>query len=366
MTVDSASRRYQAMIGTGGIGSGAFFALDGEHTLGREESRSGRLLDRRDYCKLHIVSHYVKALCGPGFAVLPVGRVGADEAGERLLGEMHAAGLDLRYVERALGEHTMYALCFIYPDGSGGNLTTNDSACARVDAGFVARAAPDFGRYAGTGVALAVPEVPVAARMALLELGRQHGFLRVASFTSAEMPAAAETGLLDRVDLLAANLDEAAAALGVPAEGAEPEMVVRAAVEALGGRGRMLSITAGARGSWSWDGETLMHRPALPVQMAGAAGAGDAHLAGMIAGLAAGLPLGQAHELAVLAAAFSVTSPHSINKELEPRALREFARRSGVALSSGVMEVLGKQGRASGSSGGPGAPGGCEHQEEEG
>ena len=66
MTVDdgqgSTSRRYRAMIGAGGIGSGAFFALDGEHTLGREESRSGRLLDRRDYCKLHIISHYVKAL----------------------------------------------------------------------------------------------------------------------------------------------------------------------------------------------------------------------------------------------------------------------------------------------------------------
>ena len=28
--------RYQALIGVGGIGSGVFFALDGDHTLGRE------------------------------------------------------------------------------------------------------------------------------------------------------------------------------------------------------------------------------------------------------------------------------------------------------------------------------------------
>ena len=42
-----------------------FFALDGNHTLGREESRSGHFLDRRDYCKLHIVSHYVCRLLGP-------------------------------------------------------------------------------------------------------------------------------------------------------------------------------------------------------------------------------------------------------------------------------------------------------------
>ena len=33
--------RYNVLIGTGGIGSGIFALLDGDHTLGREESRSG-------------------------------------------------------------------------------------------------------------------------------------------------------------------------------------------------------------------------------------------------------------------------------------------------------------------------------------
>lgn len=68
--------RYDIMIGTGGIGSGSFFLLNGDHTLGREESRSGRFLDKDDYCKLHIIAHYVKALLGPGFNVVPVGKVG--------------------------------------------------------------------------------------------------------------------------------------------------------------------------------------------------------------------------------------------------------------------------------------------------
>ncbi|NIN09662.1 MAG: hypothetical protein GTO76_13735, partial [Planctomycetales bacterium] len=66
--------RYQAMIGVGGIGSGSFFALRGNHTLGREESRGGRFLDRRDYCKLHIISHYVKTLLGPEFSTIPIGQ----------------------------------------------------------------------------------------------------------------------------------------------------------------------------------------------------------------------------------------------------------------------------------------------------
>ena len=56
--------------------------------------------------------------------------------------------------------------------------------------------------------------------------------------------------------------------------------------------------------------------------MAGTAGAGDADLAGLIAGLAAGLPFGKAHELAALVSAFSVTSPQTINPELNPGALR--------------------------------------------
>ena len=187
LTIDPLDLRYRALIGTGGIGSGMFFALDGNHTLGREESRSGHFLDRRDYCKLHIVSHYVRRLLGSSFPVIPLGMVGADEVGERLLGEMAEVGLDLRYVGRAEGRRTLYALCLIYPDGSGGNVTENDSACAAVDAGWIARAEPEFARFSGAGIALALPEVPLEARQKLLALGTAHGFLRVASFTTAEI-----------------------------------------------------------------------------------------------------------------------------------------------------------------------------------
>ena len=66
LAVNPGKRRYRAMIGVGGIGTVSFFALDGNRTLGREESRGGRFIDRNDYCKLHIVSHYVKALLGRG------------------------------------------------------------------------------------------------------------------------------------------------------------------------------------------------------------------------------------------------------------------------------------------------------------
>ena len=335
--INPPSTRYRALIGTGGIGSGNFFALDGNHTLGREESRSGHFLDRRDYCKLHIVSHYVRRLLGSDFPVIPLGMVGADDVGERLLGEMMEVGLDIRYVGRAEGRGTLYALCLIYPDGSGGNVTENDSACAAVDAGWINRAENEFARFAGAGIALALPEVPLGARQKLLALGKAHGFLCVASFTSAEILELG--GDIQDVDLLALNLDEAAALAGVSAEGSDPEAVVRAASIRLGPK-VWLTITAGARGSWCWDGASLTHLPVLPVRVEGTAGAGDAHLAGILAGLAAGLPLREAHQLGVLTAAVAVQSPHTINFELDREALRTCAQATDVPLTDAVRALL--------------------------
>ena len=334
--------RYRAMLGVGGIGTGVFFALAGNHTLGREESRSGRFLDRRDYCKLHIIAHYVQTLLGPGFATLPIGKVGDDEAGRRLVEEMKAAGMDTRYVELRPGEQTLASFCLIYPDGSGGNLTTDDSACDKVDAACVSRAEPEFARFAGHGIALAAPEVPLAARRKALELGAAYRLLRVASFVSAEMSTAVETGLLGATDLLGINLDEAAALASVSAGGRAPVEVVEAAVERLRGLNpaMLVAITAGQMGSWSWDGTSLAHLPAWPVEVVNTAGAGDAHLAGIIAGLAAGLAMAQAHELGALVAALSVTSPHTIAPEVERGSLRTLADRLHAPLSEAVRDLL--------------------------
>jgi ribokinase len=336
------SPAFAAVIGTGGIGAGLFFALAGDHTLGREESRAGRFLDRRDYCKLHIVTHYIKTLLGPDLPVILIGRVGADETGDRLIGEMAEAGLDLRYVERTPGEHTLLSICFLYPDGSGGNLTPDDSACSRVGPTYVARARPEFARFAGRGLALALPEVPLPARQELLRLGTEHGFKRVASFTSGELAQAAESGLLANLDLLALNIDEAATAAGLQAEEHPLEAILEAAIPALRrwNPRLWLSITAGRRGSFAWDGERLAPIPAFPTQVVGTAGAGDALLAGTVVGLAAGLALTPAQELGALLAALAITSPHTIHKEIGWSHLQAFASRLNQPLSDPLQALL--------------------------
>jgi sugar/nucleoside kinase (ribokinase family) len=343
LKIDLENCRYRAMLGVGGIGSGMFFKLNGNHTIGREESRSGNFLDRNDYCKLHIISHYVQTLLGAGFTVIPVGKVGADDVGKRLLQEMAEAGLTLNHVAQSRGSQTLFSFCFIYPDGSGGNLTTDDSACSKVDAAFIASAEPEFGRFAGQGIALAAPEVSMAARGKLLEYATEYGFYRVGSFTSEEIGIAVQSGMLRYVDLLAVNLDEAVAAVPMSAEDDHgSDMIIAAAIETFTACNpeMKISITQGKDGSWLWDGAALTHAPIHQVKVENTAGAGDAHLAGLIVGMTAGLSIQAAQQLAVLTAGSSVESQHTINKQTDRIALRVIADRSDAVLDPSVYELL--------------------------
>ena len=94
---------YRQLIGVDGIGSGIFFELEGNVTLGRNESRPGRLLGVRDYCKLHIVIHYVAKLLGARVSGSRSTYSPSDEWGKMLRGrqvvkEMTEAGIDTRSV----------------------------------------------------------------------------------------------------------------------------------------------------------------------------------------------------------------------------------------------------------------------------
>ena len=342
LRIEKKAFRYDAMIGVGGIGAGSFFQLEGNHTLGREESRSGRFIKRNDYCKLHIVSHYVEALLGPDFATIPLGKVGDDDVGRRLYEEMREAGLDMRYVDISEGEQTLFSFCFIYPDGSGGNLTTDDSACSKVTPEYVQRAEEEFQRHRGRGIALAVPEVGLAARSKLLELGTDYSFFRVASFSSGEIEEAKELGFISLVDLLALNLDEACMVGGIEGEHSTAEEVVEQSVSALTEifPKMLITVTAGKNGNWAWDGRWINYSAAPSTKAVSTAGAGDAFLAGVLCGLTVGLELRFAQELGTLVGALSVYSPHTIHKGIDRNLLYRFSKESEMNLSEEVESLL--------------------------
>jgi sugar/nucleoside kinase (ribokinase family) len=320
--------RFSGLVGTGGVGWGRFFLMKANPTLGREESRSGRFLDRRDYCKLHILSFYVKNLLGRGFRVIPISRVGEDEAGRRLLKEMKRCGLEMRHVRAVRGGSTLYSFSFLYPDGSGGNLTTDNSACALVDDETIESAAESLAALGERGIAVALPEVPLRARERLLGLAGRHGLFRIASFTSEEIREVRRKKLLTEIELLAVNRDEAlgfveASDRSLPA----PELADRM-IAGISARFPSLwvSMTAGKEGSWSWDGRSLSHVPAVPVSVITTGGAGDAHLSGIIAGLALGLSLNDSQKLGALMAASSIASPHAINAAISRKILLDLAK----------------------------------------
>ena len=350
---------FRCAIGIGGIGAGMVYALQGDHELGRNESRLGELLDSRDYCKLHIALHYIARLMGsrsePGsFQVWPVGVVGSDAAGSQILKEMSAAGMDTRFVRTHPALRTPFSICFMYPDGSGGNITSSNSAAAALSIDDLRAAAPYMRAAGARGVALCAPEVPLPLRRDFLELASDCGNYRVCSFVLGEIEEARKMGLIDLADLLALNEEEASALLGDgPGHILEESLLVQrsAALTLTLPRLRVI-VSAGRRGAYGFEGGHWQYCPAPVVQPISTAGAGDALLAGVLCGMAAGIPfvipnecgtgsfsgrtLRTALDLGVLNGSFSVTSPHTIHPDAAMEKLLAFAESHGAFFSESL------------------------------
>jgi sugar/nucleoside kinase (ribokinase family) len=351
---------YGGFVGVGGIGGGLFFALEGDHTLGRNESRPGRLLDVRDYCKLHIVAHYVAVLLGAAprgsqFHVLPVGMVGDDQTGRAMVQEMAAAGMDTSCVTVAENRPTTLSICFQYPDGSGGNITTSDSASFALTADGIDQALATLSEEGNGYVIAALPEAPLDVRLHLLERAAGSKALRVANFTSAEIAAAERSRMFAHVDILSMNQDEAETLTGrtIPLQDSGPALD-RCAEAVLAYSPRMhIVMTMGEHGAFAFDGERWTYRRALPVKAVSTAGAGDALLGGVISALCAGVPLaagdreqsiaaplGSALDFGVLVAQHKVTSRHTIHPDANLAAILQFAGEHGLTFSGRLAEAV--------------------------
>jgi len=313
------------VIGTGGIGSGVIYRLEGNHDLGRNESRLARRVEQRDFCKLHIILHYVAVLCrdlGLKTQVFPVGAVGNDEEGKTLRAEMKRAGMNLQYVRVVANARTMFSVCYQFPDGAGGNLTESNSASGKVSPAMIRSAQGKIGKRS---VVLAAPEVPLAGRIALLRLAKRKGAYAVASFVTHEMSVVRKQKLLELVDLLSINRDEAAALAGISPR--QPiRQIVAAAAKHVCGR---LCVTDGANGMFS----VTEHLSALKVKVVNTAGAGDAALAGLIVGVLAGRSWSDCLRVGRLLSALSVTSPDTIHFGINLKTLRAFNGRQPWPLS---------------------------------
>jgi sugar/nucleoside kinase (ribokinase family) len=267
---------------------------------------------------------------------------------------MQDTGMDMRFIQRVPGQLTPISVCFQYPDGSGGNITVRAAGPLAPTPEDIDRVEPYLEAERGQAIVLAAPEVPLEARGHLLRLGAQHGAFCVASFATAEMQDALRLGLLALVDLLAVNEEEAAALAGQELDPSQPEAFLKACAAVLRPDARLV-VTAGSHGAYAHESGTWEYCPAAQVPVVSTAGAGDALLAGVLVGLAAGLPLvmdrprrttlaeqslATALDLGTLLAALSVTSPHTIHPEVNAARLAAFADEMALQLGERLSRLL--------------------------
>lgn len=339
---------FTQVVGVGGIGTGTLIALHENHTLGRNESRMGEWIDARDYCKLHIVEHYIAVLLDSkaapdNFKVFAVGNIGNDTDGATLISEMANVGIDTRYVRIEAERPTLFSFAFFYPDKSGGNITASNSAACQLSNDQLAECRKQMQMAGRRGIALCLPEVPLDARKEFLGIATECENYRVASFTAEEINKARH--IMEQVDLLAVNYEEAIAFTGGDTNDHNEQQLLDAICKTANelNPSMKMIVSTGAAGARVLENGMWSKHNAIPVEAVATAGAGDAMLAGVIAGLVAGLPLvgtstGAARacsaiNLGLVLAAFSITSPHTIHPGVSRRSFLSFAAENGIQMA---------------------------------
>jgi sugar/nucleoside kinase (ribokinase family) len=345
--------RYTHIVGTGGIGSGIFFSMEGSHTLGRNESRLGRLEPYKDYCKQHIIMHYVAVLLGSTksgtFQLFPIGKVGNDETGHRLLSMMEKVGMNTNHIAFCNNASTLFSVSFQYPDYSGGNITSSNSASSKVQPEDISFFFQQYQLNGNEGIALVAPEVPVITRISLLKYGRKFGLFNVASVLTSEIEEFTRLEGFELTDLLAINIDEAQQIAAIEGDQTDSQRIIDACIQQLQRINPEMTviITDGSRGSYTYYKHKHEFIPSLKTEVISTAGAGDAFLAGTISGLCCGLPLFRgfstaelhqsplqtAVELGTVLASFSVTSADTIHEGANAESIDLYIKKSGLKRS---------------------------------
>jgi ribokinase len=207
-----------------------------------------------------------------------VATVGADDAGQRLLAEVAAAGVDVSYVARST-RPTGRAVITV--DARGENSIV---VVAGANADVTSVALPP------ARVVLVQLEVPIDVVVTALEHGRAAGATTILNPAPAAPLDAAVLGL---VDVLVPNEHELAL-IG------EPEALVAAGV-------RAVVTTRGAAGIRVVTAERSWHQAPFAVTPVDTTGAGDACCGALAARVAAGDPFAAAVRFAAAAGALATT-----------------------------------------------------------
>jgi ribokinase len=227
-----------------------------------------------------------------GRSVEMVGMVGSDDAGDRLLAALAAAGVGTSRVRRSTSLATGLALIMV-DDAAENTIVVIPSANGALTPGDL-----DAGVIGEAAVVLLQLEIPLETVEAAAALARGKVVLNPAP--AHPLPAA----LLDRVDVLVPNRTELALLAGAepPATMEEAAALARSLEGPKG-----VVVTLGAEGALVVVRGRAEHVPAPQVAAVDPTGAGDAFCAGLADALVRGAGLVEASRWAVRCGAAAVT-----------------------------------------------------------
>ncbi|RWI16592.1 ribokinase [Mesorhizobium sp.] len=224
--------------------------------------------------------------------------IGQDKLADIATELYRVEGVDAAYIEQAAQSPT--AVGFIILNERGENFIIMDyGATNRMDAAFVDRAESCIGQ---SDVVMAVLEVPLAAAMRAMELGRKHGKITILNPAPA---APIPDEIFPLVDYLTPNESELRILLGLRPDDPRPS---RELVEMLRKRGaRNVVVTLGSRGVLIVTDTIDVEIPSATVDVVDTTGAGDAFNSGFAVGLAEGRTVVDAARLGVACGALVCT-----------------------------------------------------------
>lgn len=235
-----------------------------------------------------------------GIKVSTAACLGKDEKAEFILGAYRRLGIDCSLIQYSSDYQTSATILPIRANGErpAWHCRGASDALFIAEEDFPAVLNCRYLHHGGTGL-LAAMDQGQSAR--LLAAARQRGV--VTSFdliAPDDNTLALLRPLLPNIDYFMPSLEEAAFLCGRT----EPDEIARFFIEA-GVKNCILK--EGARGSWWCDGEQCLHIPAYQVAATDTTGCGDSYCGGFIAGLAKGLTVPQACQLASAVAALVAT-----------------------------------------------------------
>ncbi|MEO1226649.1 MAG: carbohydrate kinase family protein [Pseudomonadota bacterium] len=250
-----------------------------------------------------------------------VSRIGRDDAGDQLLADLESLGIDVSGVCRSELEQTATYTALI--DLSGelsvgmADMSIYDEVAPEL---FGAQLAPDL---LSRPIWFLDTNLPAAGLDHLLE-NKPAGCLSAIDAVSVTKSQRLN-GLLDRVDLLFANRDEAVALCGLPATAQieTSELANRLRAEGAGA----VIVSMGDAGVFVASDSVYNHFDPLPSEVCDVTGAGDGMVSGILYGIAAGRRMDEAVRLGIACASLAIESDRSVNEDLREGVL---LRRAGL------------------------------------